>query len=372
MQLSSDQPLEPTSQTSSPVFVTYADVMRTMAIFMVVWIHTASPYVYGQSLTPETAQSWSMGNVLMALMRPAVPLFLMLSGLLLLQPQKASEPLATFFQKRLARVLLPFGFWSVAFLGWRIWFRGEVISIPQAVQELLKGTVYPHLWFMYLILGLYLATPILRQYVKQATLANFLYGLTLWAIASIVMPLLKLLWGFEFQLVGFLPFTGYLGFYMAGYYLNQVSVAPWLRRCLPLVYIGGALFTAGITEALTRQAHGKIDDTFYNGLTLNIGIMAVCLFLWIKELSCHQSQGFATVKPIKQLMQILGTTSFSVYLIHPALIEVCQSGRLGFQLTALPLSPLIVIPVFTLLIWIAAIGLVQLIRWLPGGRLIVT
>jgi surface polysaccharide O-acyltransferase-like enzyme len=375
MQLSSDQPSDQPAELRSAAipptaYIAYADIMRAVAILMVVWTHTASAYVYGLPLSPATAANWSAANLLMAFVRPAVPLFLMLSGALLLQPEKASEPLSQFFSKRFAKVLIPFLFWSVAFLGWRIWFRGEVISAQQAIQELLKGTVYPHLWFVYVILALYLATPVLRQYTHQARPANLAYGLWLWFCASVIMPMVRLVPGWDFQLTIFLPFTGYLGFYMAGYYLHQVQVPAALRRCLPAVYGLGALVTAGLTESLTRQAGGKIDDAFYGNLTPNIVIMAFCLFLWIKDLPCER--WIAASRSFKNLIKLCGATSFSVYLIHPVLYEILSSGRLGFQLNTLPVSALLTIPVFTLLIWGISTALVRMIRLLPGGAVITT
>jgi surface polysaccharide O-acyltransferase-like enzyme len=52
--------------------------------------------------------NWFTVNVYDVLGMVGVPLFVMLSGALLLNPNKAEEPLSVFYRKRLNRIALPF------------------------------------------------------------------------------------------------------------------------------------------------------------------------------------------------------------------------------------------------------------------------
>jgi len=57
-------------------------------------------------------------NIYNSLSKPSVPLFVMLTGALLLMPEKVGEPLSVFFKKRLNRIGLPFLFWGVVYFAW--------------------------------------------------------------------------------------------------------------------------------------------------------------------------------------------------------------------------------------------------------------
>src|SRR3546814_13654277 len=64
---------------------------------------------------------WWASNFDDSLTRSCVPVFLMISGVLLLGKQ---ETLAVFFRKRFARILPPLLFWSLFYMSWNTW-RGE-------------------------------------------------------------------------------------------------------------------------------------------------------------------------------------------------------------------------------------------------------
>jgi surface polysaccharide O-acyltransferase-like enzyme len=121
-----------TTQAMPKFWVPYADWLRSIALFLVIWVHMASPYLYGATLTPEFASYWWSANWGMALARPGVPLFIMLSGVLMLAPHKVNEPIPQFLRKRLGRLVLPFIFWSIAYLRRRTWSRHETFTVLQA------------------------------------------------------------------------------------------------------------------------------------------------------------------------------------------------------------------------------------------------
>jgi surface polysaccharide O-acyltransferase-like enzyme len=343
----------------------YVDLMRAIAICMVLGIHVASAYVYSGELF--ASRPWLSANWFMGFLRPAVPIFLMLSGALLLQPSKAAEPIKTFYQKRVTRVLWPFLIWSAVFIGWRIFFLKETITLGDALNAFFQGNVYVHLWFMYVLLALYVVTPLLRQYIKGATQQNLSYALAVWFVASSLMPLLKSNWGFEFNLVYHLPVTGYIGFYLGGYYLNQISLPKQIYRLLPAIYCILALLTGATTMQLS-QASGKLVDSFYGYTMPNTVVMAICLFLWLKELPYtnwakqHQWGKFA--------INLVSKNSFGIYLIHLIFIDLFQSTYLGFQLNRLPITPWVTIPVFSLILLLLSILLLEAIARLPGGKVI--
>ena len=110
--------------------------------------------------------NWWTVNVYGAIGHLGVPLFVLLSGALLLDSSKADEPLGVFFKKRFRRIGLPVIFWSIAYFAWDFYVHGKPLSVDNIVQGVFSGA-YVHLWFLYLLIGLYLITPVLRVLVKH-------------------------------------------------------------------------------------------------------------------------------------------------------------------------------------------------------------
>src|SRR5438045_2090900 len=95
-----------------------ADLIRVVAGFMVVAIHISTIFVnYGPLFkTPD----WWVANFLDSASRVAVPLFVMLSGMLLLNDKQYSTK--EFFSKRLKRVAIPMAAWVTIFYLWKIFY----------------------------------------------------------------------------------------------------------------------------------------------------------------------------------------------------------------------------------------------------------
>ena len=88
------------------------DLIRTVAIILVILLHAATePYPTVSIMSPQGVQIWWASNVYDSLARLCAPLFIMLTGALLLQPSKVDGPLRVFFKKRWNRIGLPILFW---------------------------------------------------------------------------------------------------------------------------------------------------------------------------------------------------------------------------------------------------------------------
>lgn len=98
------------SSSSQPHRIVWVDVLRFLAIFMVICIHCADPF----NVSPEARSNpefnfW--GSIYGSFLRPCVPLFVMITGLLLLP---VNMPIQSFYKKRLLRIAVPFLVWSVS------------------------------------------------------------------------------------------------------------------------------------------------------------------------------------------------------------------------------------------------------------------
>ena len=169
-------------------YILYADILRAFATVQVVFLHTSAPLLY--NFNTIDLNWWWAGNIIDSATRPCVPLFFMLSGMLLLGRE---EPLSLFLKKRLGRILIPFLTWALIYLFiFNDKKSGSVVDIGVSFFiKFINGPVYYHYWFMYMIILLYLLTPFLRIYVNNAPSQYTEYFLILWFLFSSLNPLLN-------------------------------------------------------------------------------------------------------------------------------------------------------------------------------------
>ena len=134
----------------------WVDLTRFLGAFLVVLAHVVTyPSLMGKGTF------WAQ-TVYYTTTRMAVPLFFMLSGMLLLAKE---EPLAVFFRKRAFKVMFPFFVWSLIYYYWYNYSAstgGELSFFLLGIVKTFKIPRAAHLWFFYSLIGLYIATPILR------------------------------------------------------------------------------------------------------------------------------------------------------------------------------------------------------------------
>ena len=140
--------------------------------------------------------------------RPAIPIFLMISGALLL-PSEA--PLGTFLSKRAIRIIPVLCFWTVVYAVWLAKSPGEFATL---LTKSLTTPVMFHLWYLYALVGLYAFTPILSAFYRQAGEAEKLYFLVMWVLIASLFPTVNGAFNLgltldKYQLMYFGGFAGY-------------------------------------------------------------------------------------------------------------------------------------------------------------------
>jgi surface polysaccharide O-acyltransferase-like enzyme len=172
---------------AKPAGVNYSpDLIRTIAIVMVIFVHCSGfPYRFlGSQITTTDVMNWFTTDVYAAFGYLGVPLFVMLSGALLLDPAKADEPMRVFFKKRFNRIAFPMIFWTIVYFAWSVYVRGKPFTPYNISQGLLMGSS-EILWYLYLIVGLYLVTPILRVLIKHIDKNKFTLLIIVWFVGTV-------------------------------------------------------------------------------------------------------------------------------------------------------------------------------------------
>lgn len=308
------------------------DHLRSLAALAVVCLHVAAGVVVRHPDVHSLA--WWAGNVADAASRWCVPVFVMISGALLLgHSPHAQSPLA-FLRHRYGRLLLPIMFWSALYL-----YIDSGMHPHKAAADthssLLNGTPWYHLWYLYMLIGLYPVTPVLRALLRHcsATQGRLLaLGAFLWGAVEVLV----LKQGEAFFLFRFLPLLGY---FLAGHLLFEHSQknSPGSLSARPLVvlFIGSVTCVAWGAAWLFPRIGMRAFSLMYAWQNPLVIIMSLAVFLLIT----HQWKPFF----LDTALQRLAPLSFGIYLLHPLwLLGLAQLG-----LTAWHWHPALGIPVLT-------------------------
>ena len=328
-----DSPLNPSKR------IVWVDVLRFIAIFMVICIHCSDPF----NVSPEARSNpefnfW--GAVYGSFLRPCVPLFVMITGLLLL-PVKMS--IRDFYKKRLLRIAVPFLIWSVLYnlFPWVTGILGLQSSIisdvfayasPDASQsfgDALKNialipvqfnTYTVPMWYLYMLIGLYLYMPFFSAWVEKADMKQKNTFLAIWSF-TLFLP-----YGYSFfseYLFGisawnsfgtFYYFAGFNGYLLLGYYLaKDLRVWSWSKTLLVAVPMFALGYIATYTGFRAMTAKPDITEEqlelFFLYCSPNVVCMTIAVFLVIRQVR------FESPKLVR-IFENITTCGLGIYFMH--------------------------------------------------------
>jgi surface polysaccharide O-acyltransferase-like enzyme len=328
---------------------------------MVVMYHAITEPFNAALLSPtQYSVLWLSSTVYESLIIMGVPLFVMLSGSLLLQKSKVNEPIRVFLKKRLGRIGLAFVFWSAIYFVWSYYVNHTALTVKYVIQTFLNGGAYYQFWFIYLIMGLYLITPVLRIVVAYADKKILRYLIILWFIAVSLIPLFQLITGFGVDSNLFL-FGGYIGYFILGVYLmdNQVKTKIFKR-----LLVASIIWTIIGTWLMAYPFH-SLGQYYFFFLTLsaNVVIASVALF---GLLSKYPSDWPGKNHPrVSRLAHVISLNTLPIYFFHVIVLESLNKGFLGFKLSLTVITPVIEIPLATVATLFLTLGLILLMKKVP-------
>jgi surface polysaccharide O-acyltransferase-like enzyme len=339
---------------------TSVDIIRATAIILVVFLHaTGFPYVIPGAITPQVVDNWWTVDIYGGIGPIGLPLFVMLSGFLLLDSSKVEEPLGVFFKKRFARIGLPMIFWTIFYFVYSYFVWGNPFSESSVLQGALGGS-YFHLWFLYLLVGLYLATPILRVVVSHIEWKKFKYLMVLWFVGTVSVPFINTFGNFSFNPLMFV-FTGWVGYFMLGSFLKDVKVKRnWI---LILGLAIGVLFSIIGVYFVTFIYGERYESFFHESLSFNFIIASVALFLLLTALPSNKFQN--SPKVINRLIKWISQNTLPIYLIHIIVLETLEYGFLGFEISIRTENPIFGIPLLAFLTFTITAAIVYPLKKVP-------
>lgn len=283
--------------------IPYLHLIRSIACVMVVFLHTLP----AEDILLSSLES-SFKTAVVLFTRPCVPLFFMISGILLFPVKENLEP---FYKKRLIKIGFPLIFWGVIYsifpylLGLETIHQAfsQIILIPITYPTEIGGI----LWFLYVLFGIYLIAPFLSEkiFLRKRYLQVFI---SLWLLSSffdlakLYLPqILGATFVSSYNLLSY--FSGYLGYCVLGCYIHNYVCS--LNRKLLLICI---IFYLTSILTIPMLFHYLKEAYMRSFLSINTILMSICLFLFIKRLNIG-GKFYCYIKRIS-------TFSFGIYLIH--------------------------------------------------------
>lgn len=350
----------------------YADYMRVIATMAMILLHGAGDLLYDFTDKDMYNTAWWTGNIIDSGVRWCVPVFVMLSGSLLLSPSK-EEAIGDFLQKRMLRVAIPFLFWAAVYLAYdyRGYIRdGKLPWWPDIWYQFLFKDVYFHLWFVPMILGLYFLVPTFRVFLKAAKRIDIEYFLMFWFYVSII----QVNFG-QFFLVKYIGWLAYIGYLVMGYYLRTYDIKN--KKLLYWTGIVSYLITVIGTWYTSLYFHGFTNDNavLYMYLSPNVIFMGCALFVYLRN---YDWQSFINRYPnFNRFIQWFAGLSFGVYLVHALLLDVFKNGYL-FDITIsstkffnIPGHPIWCVPMYVIITTSLSIAIIWILSKVPYlGKLV--
>lgn len=346
----------------------WLDWLRVTACFLVMLTHSCEPfYLGGEGSLILTRADAIWVSILNVLPRAAIALFIFTSSYLQFPMHYTA---GEFFRRRALRILPPFLFWTVVYA--LVW--GDPV---QNFQDLLLNFNYAagHLWFVYMLIGVYLLIPLLSPWAEKVGKRELQIYLGIWLFTTLI-PLIRQwaggpapviygpsgipnaakypLWGeASWNTYGtFYYLSGFVGYLLLGLYFRKfVGRLSWGRTlaiAVPAFLAGFALCCGGFLSRVWADSQGVFPVEGPVGLaalwegpwlndTFGVALMAVAWILLFRKIERGGRFYEKVLLPVSQ-------ASYGMYLCHMLLLGLISAwlrtalgigpdGRLGIWTT---------------------------------------
>ena len=324
--------------------IVWIDVLRVLACFLVVFAHCTDPHTAQfDNNYPVFLQGCAMGS----LVRCCVPLFVMMTGVLVV-PNDMS--MGDFYRKRVGRLAIPLVFWSLltpllyfVYINY-IHLSGSMsLDLASFSAEATINKLYTFIfnfnydttpfWYLYMLIGLYLIMPVINAWLKSAERKEVKLFLKVWGVslllpmANIVAPMLGYTGNYgNMGLWGVCDWNAFGTFYYVSGFVGYVVLAHYLVR-YPLEWSWGKIAAVGIPMflagyAITFGGFLKMQE-YYPGnyayleimwlfTGINVFMMTFPVFIAVQKIR------FAPSAFISSLARL----TFGIYLCHFFVVQV--------------------------------------------------
>lgn len=376
----------------------WLDFLRVTACFLVMVVHSTEPFYLGGDGTlvlTDTDAFWV--SVMEGIARCCVPLFVIASSFLQFPIHYST---GEFFRRRAVRILIPMLVWTVVYA--LVWgepaanFKGLLLNFNYAAG---------HLWFVYMLCGLYLIMPLLSPWANKVSRRELEVYLGIW-IVTLLFPFIREAAGGRAPLIhaadglpaqalfplwgeaSWNPFglfyyvSGFVGYMLLGLYIRKYLANNRFSGLLGWSFflVGFVLTTFGLLQRMCESGYfpvtGGVDvavgwEAAIAFCGFPVALSALGLTLMFRRIPCKDGAFY------KYIVLPLSKAGYGMYLMHMLVLAFVStwirnalgtgsSGALGYWTTPVEILA-------TALVTFIIVGLISvLIQRVPRlGRLVI-
>ena len=300
----------------------YLDILKVIACLSVILIHT-SDHVFLRSSPNQF--SWQVMNFFVSFARISVPIFVMISGALFLNPDRPKIDLKRLYSKNILRLLVAYLFWIVFYAGYNFYMAHGGIKLENMGQILSDAIMNPmyHLWFVPMLIGIYCFLPVLQTITKNASEKEMRYILILFFLFGIVKnSLMYLGYGPIVYVNAMLSrfsvdmLVGYVGYFLLGHYIVTYSFTKNMRVSLwslgiisfMICVVGTSLWSINAGKGITYLYEYQFVTTFFT----SVAVFVLGKYVFSK---------INLNEPAQKMITNISNASFGIYLVHIAVLS---------------------------------------------------
>jgi len=335
--------LENENQSNKTEHKYWVDVLRILSSYMVILVHSSSHLVDD---VPILTAQWNGLVIWDSLSRSCVPLFIMISGIFFLDPNKGIS-LSKLYKKYILRLVKSLFFWNFFYGTVNRYLVNSFYNTHPSTSKIISDFFYYflfgefHLWYLYMCIGLYIVTPLLRLITKNKMMMN--YFLILGIMITQIIPFLlvftyhfipiedNIISGISVFVNKFMIFIigGYTTYYVLGFYLSKVDI----KNETLLYYIYGlgviSLIGTAVLKFISSNEYNENVNQYGEYNSFNVSVSGIFIFILHKHTINKVLSKFLQNKKFKTALLTISNLSFGCYLIHVFYFDIFFS-RLKF------------------------------------------
>lgn len=293
----------------------WIEILRVMATLAVIFLHISMTIITNYSIE-ETGGTvnYVILDICQLISRWAVPCFIMITGTLLLEPNKKVDLVK--IKKYVLRMLVVLITFGVFYSFLELFFESRTINIKmifESILNTLQGKTWAHMWYIYMLIGLYIITPIIKTIINNTKENTLFYFIVILIIGTTIIPTINNLLNIDIE--NFMMVDVAILYYITGYYMtlknNKLTQKPSI------------LYMCSIISLLLILAIDIINIICnHENLSWIININNIFIYIFSIGIFCFVKQTFENKKDVNKIVSIISKYSFLMYLIHPFFINV--------------------------------------------------
>lgn len=293
--------------------ISFLDNVRTFAIFSVVFCHCIEFIFDGEPTTIESPIMINFSVILFNFSRIGVPLFLLLSGYLLLDKEyKTEKDVYDFWKRKVLPIVITWVIWIVFFYCFKCWHDGIGFSIKTCILNILMvdRVKFVHDWYMYMLIGLYCIYPFVSMFLKRFSIKMHIFVFGMLYLVCMLLPTLASTTGKNFNFLNAVasylinPNAYFILYCVLGYYLKKNEK---LSFNLPVNIIGFLISISAII--LCGYYRHSIMLSYYIWYDFALLPFASIFFF-------NLIRGLKLPSFIEKINGRISVCSFGMYLVH--------------------------------------------------------